>query len=251
MKILFKTLCLFLIVVAISCNSQKKKSELPKIIYQSKDLVIKQLSTNVYQHISFINTETFGRVPCNGMVVKDGNETVIFDTPVDDKSSGELIKWIKNKLKAKVNAVIATHFHNDCVGGLKEFNKNNIPCYASNKTIALAKEYKFNVPDHGFDDTLTLNVGKKKVYATFFGEGHTRDNVVGYFPAEKVMFGGCLIKEIDASKGYLDDSNVKAWSGTVENVKKAYPEAKIIIPGHGEVGGQELLDYTIKLFKTE
>lgn len=250
MKAFFKVLCLFVITV-LSCSFQKAGSIDPKVVYESENLVVRQLSKNVYQHISYLNTETYGKVPCNGMVVKDGNEAVIFDTPSDDTSSAELIKWIKGSLNVKINAVIATHFHNDCVGGLKEFRKNNIPSYGSNKTIALAKKNKFNVPDRGFDKTLTLHVGKQKVYATFFGEGHTRDNVVGYFPNENVMFGGCLVKEVDATKGYLEDSNVKAWSETVEKVKKAYPDVKIVIPGHGEVGGQELLDYTIKLFKVE
>lgn len=30
------------------------------------------------------------------------------------------------------------------------------------------------------------------------------------------MFGGCLIKELDAGKGYLGDANVADWSSTVE-----------------------------------
>ena len=98
---------------------------------------------------------------------------------------------------------------------------------------------------------MILNVGNQKVYLKFFGEGHTKDNVVAYYPAEKAMFGGCLIKELNATKGYLGDANVQAWSATVEKVKNTYPDVKIIIPGHGRVGGVELLDYTIKLFKTE
>ncbi|MBB4806203.1 metallo-beta-lactamase class B [Chryseobacterium defluvii] len=249
MKSVSKFLFLLSVLFILSCNSQKSAAGDGKILYQSDDLIITQLSKNVYQHISYFNSETFGKVPCNGMIVKDGNETVIFDTPVDDKSSGELISWIKNNLHSKINAVIPTHFHEDCVGGLKEFSKNKIPSYASNKTIGFAKEKGFNVPDHGFDDALTLNVGKQKVYATFYGEGHTKDNVVGYFPVENAMFGGCLIKEAGASKGNLEDANVNAWPATVEKVKKAYPEAKIIIPGHGKTGGTELLDYTIKLFR--
>lgn len=248
MKSMSKILFLFLAVFALNCNAQKVPQE-AKTLYESDDLIIKQLSKNVYQHISYYKSETYGKVTCNGMIVKNGNETVIFDTPVDDKSSGELIAWIKDKLHSKINAVIATHFHEDCVGGLKEFNKNNIPSYASNKTIAFAKERNFNVPNHGFENALTLNVGMQKVYATFFGEGHTKDNVVGYYPNENIMFGGCLIKEINAAKGNLDDANVKAWSATIEKVKEAYPNVKIIIPGHGETGGKELLDYTIKLFK--
>ncbi|HEU4608625.1 MAG TPA: MBL fold metallo-hydrolase, partial [Chitinophagaceae bacterium] len=148
-------------------------------------------------------------------------------------------------------AVIPTHFHNDCLGGLKAFDKHHIPSYAYFKTIALAKENNFAIPRNSFSDSLALKVGQETVIAKFFGEGHTKDNIVGYFPAEKVMFGGCLIKELGAGKGYLGDANVAAWSNTVEKVRNEFPNVKIIVPGHGAYGNKRLLDYTIRLFKAK
>jgi metallo-beta-lactamase class B len=91
-------------------------------------------------------------------------------------------------------------------------------------------------------------VGDESIIVKFFGEGHTKDNVVGYFPSEHVLFGGCLIKELDASKGYLGDATIAEWSLTVERIKKEYPNLKIVVPGHGEHGDGKLLDYTIQLF---
>ncbi|MCY1554896.1 Metallo-beta-lactamase type 2 [compost metagenome] len=115
----------------------------------------------------------------------------------------------------------------------------------------MAKENNFVIPKNSFTDSLTLKVGNEKIVAKYFGEGHTKDNVVGYFPSENILFGGCLIKELNASKGYLGDSNVADWSSTVEKLKKEYPNVKIVVPGHGELGNKELLDYTINLFKTK
>lgn len=248
MKSLSKILFLASALLFLNCSS-RKETQKTQVVYKTDNLSIIQLSSGIYQHISYLNTDSFGKVECNGMIVKDGNETVILDSPTNDKSTEELISWIKNNLHSKVNAVVATHFHDDCVGGLKEFGKNNIPSYASNKTIELAKQNGANVPEHGFNDTITLNAGKHKILVKYFGEGHTKDNVVAYIPDEKAMFGGCLIKEMNATKGYLGDANVQAWSQTVEKVKAQYPDVKLIIPGHGETGGIELLDYTIKLFK--
>jgi metallo-beta-lactamase class B len=91
-------------------------------------------------------------------------------------------------------------------------------------------------------------LGSEHVVVKFPGEGHTKDNVVGYFPVDRVMFGGCLVKELNASKGYLGDANLETWSATVEKVKKEFPEVSIVIPGHGEHGSKDLLDYTIRLF---
>lgn len=232
------------------CFAQNQATFKPKKVYKTKNLVITQITENSFEHTSFKQTNDFGYVPCNGLIVRNSNEVIIFDTPTNDKSSGELIKWITKTLHCKINAIIPTHFHDDCLGGLKAFHENNIPSYANFRTIELAKANNYVVPNNSFTDSLILKVGNENITAKFFGEGHTKDNVVGYFPSENVMFGGCLIKEINASKGYLGDANVVDWSNTVEKVKNAYPNVKIVVPGHGAFGNQKLLDYTIKLFKT-
>jgi metallo-beta-lactamase class B len=252
MKVSIKTLLTIVISITIlNCSSQKRDAFKPKEVYKSNDLIVTQITENAFQHISFKQTNDFGNVPCNGLIVRNRQETIVFDTPTNDKSAEALIKWIKDTLHCKINAIIPTHFHDDCLGGLKAFHENGIPSYAYFKTIELAKENNFVVPKNSFRDSLILKVGDENIIAQFFGEGHTKDNVVGYFPSENALFGGCLIKELDASKGYLGDANVTDWSNTVEKVKKAYPNVKIVVPGHGEYGNNTLLDYTIKLFKTQ
>jgi metallo-beta-lactamase class B len=182
-------------------------------------------------------------------VVRDSHEAIVFDTPTKDQSSEELIRWINETIQCKINAVIPTHFHDDCLGGLAAFHQHGIPSYAYYKTIELATKDQVVVPKNEFRDSLSLKVGRETIRAKFFGEGHTKDNIVGYFPGEQILFGGCLIKELDAGKGYLGDANVEAWPGTVEKVKKAYPDVNTVIPGHGTYGNKTLLEYTIKLFK--
>jgi metallo-beta-lactamase class B len=252
MKVVINTLLIIVISITnLNCSSQIRDAFKPKEVYKSRDLIVTQIAENSFEHTSFLQTNDFGNVPCNGLIVRNSNEAIVFDTPTNDKSSEELIKWIKETLHCKINAIIPTHFHSDCLGGLRAFDENAIPSYAYFKTIELAKENNFVVPKNSFRDSLILKVGDENIIAKFFGEGHTKDNVVGYFPSENVMFGGCLIKELNASKGFLGDANVADWSGTVEKVKKEYPNVKIIVPGHGEYGNNKLLDYTISLFKTQ
>jgi metallo-beta-lactamase class B len=218
---------------------------------ETNNLIIEKVKSHVFRHVTYLQTESFGRVECNGMIVFDKGEAIIFDTPVNDSTSNAVIDWVENSLKCKVKAVIATHFHEDCVAGLNAFHKRGIPSYATNKTIESAKNAKFQVPQKGFDGLLELTVGDRKVIAEFNGEGHTRDNIIGYFPSEKAMFGGCLIKELNATKGNLADANVKDWSATVSKIKSKYPDTQVVIPGHGDIGNTSLLDYTIALFETK
>jgi metallo-beta-lactamase class B len=247
MNKIFKSALHFLAVIIclLGCNTTAAVEE--NEVYKSEILTIIQISEHVYQHISYLNTEDYGKVSCNGVVITNKNEAVVFDTPVDDQSSSELIDWITKFLKSKIITVIPTHYHIDNLGGLNEFHKQGIPSYAYKKTIQIAKENELPMPQNSFDDFMELKVGNEIVNIDFLGEGHTCDNIIGYFPLEDFMFGGCLIKELGAGKGNLEEANVAEWSETVKKVKKKYPNVKMIIPGHGNLGGIELLDYTIHL----
>ncbi|HQU55050.1 MAG TPA: subclass B1 metallo-beta-lactamase, partial [Saprospiraceae bacterium] len=233
-----------ILVMLISAGWTRSLCQVPDTIYQTESLAIVQLSNQVYQHISYLQTETFGHVPCNGMIVMDHQEAIVFDTPTDEKSSNELIQWIELNLHSNIKAVVPTHFHEDCLGGLNAFHEMDIPSYANEKTIEFARANEYAIPENGFTDTLSLLVGQARVYLYFPGEGHTRDNIVAYFPHEKALFGGCLVKTMNASKGFLGDANTASWSASTDHVLKKYPEVQLVIPGHGKSGGAELLSYT-------
>jgi len=233
--------------------SIESKTTLPidtTVVYQTEHLIVKKITDHIYVHVSYLNTDDFGKVGCNGMLVFNNGEGVIFDSPTDNQSAEELIKFVTHTLKGEITAIIPTHFHDDCVGGIEKFEAQNIPTYATKRTIEFLKKngQKFSQPVHSFDDHLTLKIGTLEVRAEYFGQGHTKDNIVGYVPSDNVIFGGCLIKEIGAGKGFLGDANIEQWPTTVEKLKSKYPEVKIVIPGHGQLGGIGLLDYTIKLF---
>jgi len=217
-------------------------------LVNAQQVVLKQLSENTFIHTSYLQTNDFGHVPCNGLVIRNGQQALVFDTPTDDKGAKELIRMVQDSLHCKIVMVVPTHFHNDCLGGLRAFHDVGITSIANELTLELAKNSQVTVPEFSFYKSFIFKVGQEKVLIKFLGQGHTRDNVVGYFSSEKVLFGGCLIKEMGASKGYLGDANVEEWSATVKRVKKAFPRVKWVVPGHGEAGDSSLLDYTQKLF---
>ena len=252
MNPILKSLLIFIIAAAnLYCSSPNENRFQAKEVYKSKRLIITQIAANSFVHVSYLQTNDFGNVPCNGLVVRNSNETIVFDTPTNDTSAAELINWINDSLQCKINAIVPTHFHDDCLGGLNAFHTSAIPSYANAKTIELATARNYTVPQNSFADSVVLKIGNEKAVVKFFGEGHTKDNVVGYFPSDHILFGGCLLKEVDASKGFLGDATIAAWSGTVEKIKSAYPDLKLIVPGHGAYGNTALLDYTIQLFRNQ
>ncbi len=234
---------LLIVLLVLSCKTKEKQ-----MAYKTDSLEIGALTEHTYQHTSFLETESFGKVACNGMIVVNNGEAIVFDTPTNNMVSRELIDWLDTQ-DITVKAVVATHFHDYCVGGLKTFHEKGIPSYAYQETIRLISGKEAEIPQNGFTDFTELRVGNKKVVLDFMGAGHTNDNIIGYFPSDKIMFGGCLIKSVGAGKGNLEDANVMEWPKTVSKIKSKYPNTNIIVPGHGNYGDGKLLDYTIALFR--
>lgn len=230
-----------LIAYLFSCSN-------PNTSYQSDNLEISPLSENTFIHKSYLKTDDFGNVACNGLIYLNDNEVIIFDTPTNDDASNELINWVQDELEAEIVAVIISHSHDDCLGGLQVFHNHDVPSFANALTIALATEAGMTPPKKAFTGELSTSINDTEVLSQFLGEGHTRDNIVSYIPDEEVLFGGCLIKALGAGEGYTGEANLSTWSVTVQKVKDLYPKVKYVVPGHGKTGDKALLDYTIEMF---
>ncbi len=244
-----KYLLCALFLISLNCQFAKKaKFKIGETIKVSAGLEIIPISENVLIHRTFLDIPNYGPFPCNGLIYKNKKKAYVFDTPTTNEISKELILWLTQNYNITIEGVIINHFHVDCLGGLQAFHDYLIPSYAHNQTIKSAVINNISIPMTGFDDELILKLGNEQIVNTFFGEGHTRDNIVSWLPKEKVLFGGCMIKSLKAGKGNLKDANIKEWSKTVKKIKDKYKDIKFVIPGHGDYGDSELLDYTIEKF---
>lgn len=70
-----------------------------------------------------------------------------------------------------------------------------------------------------------------------------------WIPRQKVLFGGCLVKRRGGSRGYLAEADLAAWPETIRKVKAAYPQAEIVVPGHGSPGTLDYLDFTAEMIE--
>ena len=216
--------------------------------YKNTAFEIIPLSKNAYQVISYLDIPNYGPFPCNSLLYVQHQEVVLFDTPPSKAASSALIQWIQNQMGYTIKGIVVNHFHDDCLGGLDAFHAAGIPSYALQRTIDLAEADQLPLPQHGFEEKLLLQLGLHPIVNQYFGEAHTVDNIVSYLPDEQLLFGGCMIKAMNARKGNVKDANLKNWAKTVARVKAQFPDIQIVLPGHGNAGGPELLDYTIQLF---
>lgn len=64
-------------------------------------------------------------------------------------------------------------------------------------------------------------------------------------PRQRVLFGGCLVKADTATTvGNVADADVRQWPASVARVRARYPRARLVVPGHGAVGGASALRAT-------
>ena len=69
-----------------------------------------------------------------------------------------------------------------------------------------------------------------------------------WIPVDQVLYGGCLIKSMQSTNlGNTADADLRQWGPSIQNLKKRYAHAKLVVPGHGAVGGIELLQHTFEL----
>ena len=216
----------------------------------SKDLEFIKLSEHTFVHVSYATLPKFGRFGSNGLIYANNGKAYLFDTPATDSLTQALFRWITDSLKLQIVGFVPNHWHDDCMGGLGYLQSKGIPSYASQMTIDIAKTKGLPVPTHGFKDSLKLMLNDKPVFCYYLGAAHTPDNIVVWIPAEKILFAGCMCKEFASiSLGNVADSDIKAWPATLNKVLSMFSNAKIVIPGHGQVGGTELLTHTQELLK--
>ena len=211
------------------------------------DLRVESVVPGVWRHVSVKVDPDYGAIPANGLIVIGQDAAALIDTPWTDEQTGLLFEFVEREFGVKIAHVVATHSHGDCMGGLAEAHKRGAESYSLELTAEFARSADGPVPRKTFTDKYRFSLGEVDIELRYFGGGHTRDNIVAWLPQKQLLFGGCLVKREGASAGYTAEADLAAWPETIRKVIAAYPEAKVVVPGHGPPGSVEYLDYTIEL----
>jgi metallo-beta-lactamase class B VIM len=216
----------------------------------TRDLQVRDLRPGVWLHTSWHVLDDGTRFPSNGLLVRDGDHLILVDTAWGEEPTEQLLAWVDAALKLPVRAAVITHFHDDRLGGAPALARRGIPFYGHPLTPALAATIKLPAPQvlaklgnaGGVD-----HVGTAEVF--YPGPAHTRDNVVVWLPDSRVLFGGCAVRAATSGLGNVADADLDAYPASMRRVLERYGAAEVVVPGHGDVGGTDLLRHTLLLFK--
>lgn len=210
---------------------------LPNMERLSNDVYIAKIASDLWIYTTVGKLQDGSLYAANGALVEDGKNSILIDPGWNPEQAEILLNWAHNTLKHPVAKAYVTHFHSDRLGGTAALEKRHIPVFAMQITIELAGKSNQPVPDHSIElPSVPASIGKGAMIL-FPGAGHTKDNVVVYFPKDRVLFGGCFIKAGNATGlGNITDADLRAWPDSIKRMQAAFPEADVVIPGHGPMG---------------
>jgi metallo-beta-lactamase class B len=239
---------LYLIIIILSAFSVSLPQNQGEKIIVTEDIELIKLTENVYVHVSYYELEPYGRFPSNGMIYINDQEAYLFDTPMTEELTMKLVSFIHDSLKIKINGFVPNHSHDDCTAGMKYLNDIGVISRANVMTTNILNEKNLPLPQISFQDSQIIDFGGVKIVCKYMGSGHTSDNIVVWLLSENVLFGGCMVKGINSKGlGNIADADLEQWPETIKKVMNEFPDAKYVIPGHGKVGGTELLTHTFEL----
>ena len=224
---------------------------LTRIFGQAEEakLKISHLTGDFYIYTTY-NTYEESQVLANGMYLVTNNGVVMFDTPWDTTQFQPLLDSIKLKHNKSVVMCFATHWHSDKTAGLEYYRQQGIKTYTTVLTDELSKRNNKKRAEFLMAKDTVFTVGQFSFETYYPGEGHTADNIIIWFKKEKILYGGCLLKGVDAENlGYLGDANVREYASTLKKVQKKCRKPRFIIIAHSDWKNINSLKHSLRMAK--
>ena len=201
----------------------------PKLTEKYKQLIEKEFKRNDF--IYLINTHPhpdhiFGNRAFSGVAVighanakkqiTDAYEQNFYNTVY-----GDWLKQQSEKLKtADTNSIKAKEIAYDIYK-------------ISEMLSSLRNDFVLPIPAIMFNDEMTLDMGDVTIKLFYFGEAHTKSDILVYVPEEKVLFVGDLFYASgDVIFKNIEKIKVDKWYAVLNTVMQPGNEIRYVISGH-------------------
>ncbi len=206
-----------------------------------------KLNERLWVHKTYMDISG-ASTPSNGLIAVTSDGLFLVDTPWTNEQTDVLLKLAKNVFKQDITDAVITHAHSDRIGGIDTLLKKDIEVRCTGLTAKEAEKNGFTKPGTIIGEEADFSVGDIDIETYYPGRGHSPDNITVWFPRYKVLFGGCLLKSLDSKDmGSVTDADLGQWPLSVGKLIDKYPDAEVVIPGHGRWGGSDILEHTVEL----
>jgi glyoxylase-like metal-dependent hydrolase (beta-lactamase superfamily II) len=217
----------------------------PPPVSLGPDLQVRELQPGFWVHVS----QDARGIAANGMIARTPGGLLLVDAAWTDDQAERLVAWAEKTLHASFAKAIVTHSHADRAGGIGALSRHKVPVLALDLTATRIRDAGGSFVPSALLTAIPGTHAEGLGYEAFFpGAGHAPDNIVVWFPAGRILFGGCFVKAENAEDlGNVADADLASWPKAAAAVRDRYPDAATVVPGHGPVGGRVALDRTLDL----
>jgi glyoxylase-like metal-dependent hydrolase (beta-lactamase superfamily II) len=175
------------------------------------------------------------------LVVPDG--ALAIDSQYADTAPA-CIDGLKGKSPKGIDMLINTHHHPDHVGGNAAFRPAVKTILQQEGCAKLHQETTQKAgtaaqqayADVTFGESWSRTLGDEKIWANFYGPGHTgSDSVIFFEKANVAHMGDLMFNRVHARVDGPSGASIKNWIGVLEKVAKRHGDA-IFIFGHSKPG---------------
>jgi glyoxylase-like metal-dependent hydrolase (beta-lactamase superfamily II) len=196
----------------------------------------------------------------NAVLIRGRDEAILVDNCLIQNDAQKLVKMIQSSGR-ELTTVLITHAHPDHYFGLAALREAfpHARIYARKEVIDAMREFRAKIvhwqemyrgelpasvplPEPLTGDSLELEGHVIRFIDLFMVE--TVHATAFYLPAQKAFIAGDLVYA--QAQHYMSDVNdPDTWMAALEGVRRIGPIEKLF-PGHGPVGGAELLDASVQ-----
>ncbi len=169
----------------------------------------------------------------NSTLIEVGDQGVIIvDTQASEEGGREVLTQAAGR---ELLFVFNTHEHFDHTGGNSVFGCRIVSSTAARDAM-LQSAMTSGLPNCHFNQQLHMHIAGEEVRLQHFG-GHSPGSAVMYMPRRRLLLTGDLV--FNGRAPWMGQADFPTWIAALTELSTW--EVDTVVPGHGPVGGKELL----------
>ncbi|MGP4001282.1 MBL fold metallo-hydrolase [Streptomyces sp. 8N706] len=194
-----------------------------------------------------------------GLVVGDDSRSLLVDTAATERRARLLRDEVLRRSPLPPCVVVNTHFHGDHTFGNSLFPEALVVAHERTRVEMSAAglhltglwpdvcwgDIELTLPHFTYRESMTLHIGGVRAELMHIGPAHTTNDTVVWLPEQRVLFTGDLVMS-----GVTPFCLMGSVSGSLLAMERLRAfGAETVVPGHGAVGGPELIEDNAAYFR--